>query len=704
MLSDKSGAPAERGSIVLAYQALRALAVSLVFANHLVPEALPGGFIGVDIFFVISGFLITMHLVREMEGGSFSFAGFYARRARRLLPAALTVLLATAIAVWLWLPPARIASAMNDVAAAALYVVNWRLANNSVDYFAEGAAASPVTHFWSLSVEEQFYLVWPALLLLSLHPRSPLRRMRSEHRLPVVLALVIVLSLAAVVLAPQVSRAAIYFETQSRAWEFAAGGLAALIARSHGGSVAALRHLALPSWAMLAVCGWLLGPQSGVPGFAAIPPVAATAVLLMIGDRPGIGTPAAVIRLRIVQWLGDRSYAIYLWHWPLVVIMPFALGISGHGATHIALTIALCLALSALTKPFIEDRFRFGRTGLLSRPVPALGALVLLSATVALGSYFAAGRMIERAREVAERLYALSQYPQGSCFGARAAGAEADCQHSHRLLERDFALQTWDTQIVRPPNGSLCQNPPGDERLNPCGFGRPESENPLRIALIGDSHAGMWGAALIEMARDIPLHVKGYLASSCAATLDDASFATYLTPERRPGCVKWRKAAINAVANDPSIDVVVVSGNAYNQARSFANGTWAEDDGQGFADAWRQFLAAGKRVVVMDDVPELPERLPDCLARTAASDDPCSYPAQRIPHETVFARAAAKIADDRFHFVRMRDVFCDEQKCHAVIGGIPAYMDGDHISAPLVRSLTDRLKKAVLSDGAIVAP
>lgn len=219
--------------VVASIQALRAIAVVFVVLNHFFPAHLPGGYIGVDIFFVVSGFLISSHLLRELKGGSLNFSRFYLRRARRLLPASLLVLALTCLAISLSMPSAWQVANLKDAAAAAIYGVNWWFAANAVNYFADSGVSSPVNHYWSLSVEEQFYLVWPALMYFSLRIAIARTRRTAESLIPVVIgvlmATILALSLISAILAIHHNPSAAYFLTYARAWEFAAGGLAGLM-------------------------------------------------------------------------------------------------------------------------------------------------------------------------------------------------------------------------------------------------------------------------------------------------------------------------------------------------------------------------------------------------------------------------------------------------------------------------------------------
>ncbi len=686
-------------SPIAAIQALRAFAVSWVVLDHAFPWLLPGGFVGVDIFFVISGHLITAHLIGELARGEFTFARFYLRRARRLLPAALSVLILTLIGTLWLLPPAWTAETLGGIGAAAIYGVNWWLAAHAVDYFADSGVISPVNHFWSLSVEEQFYLVWPALLwagwrLFGRRGAPALRR-----TVAALLTGVFALSLLAATLATRHDPGPAYFLTYTRAWEFALGGLSALavprLARTRGGWTRTRALSVLFGWAVLVASGWLLSPRSGVPGPVTLPVVLATAWLLIIGDGHGARPLHRVIAWAPVQRLGDISYSVYLWHWPLLILAPFALGVEALSVVQRLALLGATLILSALSWRFIETRFRSPgaaphRAGTTGRRLAAFVALSLALAGLAFGL---ARHQSGKSAEVATRLFALSQDP-APCFGARASEPGADCPASHRLADPDFALQTWASQIIALPNGTSCQSEPGEATLARCAFGAPPETATRRVALLGDSHAGMWASALGQFVATDGIRVETFLASSCPTTDAPDVFATYLAPENRAACLSLRAEATGIILNDPAIDTVIVSGNAY-QLKRWTEAGWVEDDGAGLARVWARFIAAGKRVLVIDDVPMLPWKLPDCLARPGQDAEACTHPAAEVPPETPLARAFRRLGSDRARLISFKDVFCDATTCHSIIGGIPAYMDSDHISAPLSRSLAPRLRAAL---------
>lgn len=385
-------------------QALRALAVGLVIVNHLWPERLPGGYLGVDIFFVISGYLITSHLRREIDTkGSINLARFWARRARRLLPAAILVIMFSAAVTWWLLPVTLQQSAFQQIGAAGAYVLNWLLASSSLDYFAQGSHLSPVTHYWSLSVEEQFYIFWPLLLLIGLLST----RRRPQARRPVIattFALVFIGSLLWAIWSTAAEPVAAYFQTGGRAWEFAAGGLLALVPANHRlhKTVAGAASWAL--WTIVLGCAYVYGSTTGFPGTAALVPVLATVALIWIGPAGTADwSPQRVFTFRPVQWIGDISYSLYLWHWPLIV---GAIAMFGHLTMAMKLVIlVVVVVLSWLTKRYVEDPVRFSSWSAFQRPSIVIAGTVATVALILGGSAAGAGILDTRARQAAVDLF-----------------------------------------------------------------------------------------------------------------------------------------------------------------------------------------------------------------------------------------------------------------------------------------------------------
>lgn len=384
--------------IRLDIQALRAIAVIGVLIYHINPSWLSGGLIGVDVFFVLSGYLISAHLISELQKkGKIDFASFWARRVKRLLPASMTVLLVSLVGVLLLIPDSLKNVFYRDIIGATFYVANWIFAGDSSDYFAADNAASPVLHFWSLGVEEQFYLFWPLLLVGGWFILGKIMPKSVAMSTAVLLFAIPSLSLAITMVLEK--NPAAYYVTTTRVWEFGAGALIAILLSSKF----AQRMSSSAGIRITTAFGWVLGfvtifaymvffkTEYGFPGLNAIIPVLAT-VLVLIGKPSGVLTLGDKITgLRPIQYTGAISYSIYLWHWVLLVFTPYILvgletefidggifasapqfiietlkiegtAISDLTLPHIAIIVALTFVFAGLTTKYVENPIRFSPT------------------------------------------------------------------------------------------------------------------------------------------------------------------------------------------------------------------------------------------------------------------------------------------------------------------------------------------------------
>ena len=351
-------------------QALRALAVVAVVLNHSWPGIAPGGYVGVDIFFVVSGFLITRQLVRERERtGRIALGRFYVRRARRLLPAATLVLFTVAVMTFLVVPKREWQAWFSQLAASALYVQNWAMATATTE-------PTALMHFWSLSVEEQFYLVWPLLVIAGAAAAVALQR-----SLRVVLVTIVLLVVGASFTHWMVVTAADYelgyFSTLSRAWEFAAGGLLALLP---GRLPLGQRGRAVLFWVGVVVV--VVAVVAFDPGYShalVALPVAGAAAIIVASNHGVPRSARALVESAPVQGLGGISYALYLWHWPVLIFAPLITGVPSE-SWFMVLLLAFAVALSWVTTRFVENPVR---------RVPLSGGRpatrVLIGATVVVG-------------------------------------------------------------------------------------------------------------------------------------------------------------------------------------------------------------------------------------------------------------------------------------------------------------------------------
>jgi peptidoglycan/LPS O-acetylase OafA/YrhL len=667
-------------------QALRALAVLLVVLYHFWPNRLPGGYVGVDVFFVISGFLITSHLYREVVGtGRISLARFYARRARRLLPAAMVVLFATAVASFLFLPVTRWAANAGDIVASTFYVQNWQLAARAVDYSASANAASAVQHFWSLSVEEQFYLAWPPLILLLL---AAGRRLGGVRRQSLILGGILVVTAASLgysVYATATDPAGAYFVTPTRIWELGAGAALAMwrgnnpdvmTDRPLVASRIALRWIGLAAIATAAV---FLTAASPFPGYLALLPVLGTVAVIAAGDTGPRDPLTGVVVLPPVQFLGNVSYSLYLWHWPLLVMAPFALGHPLPAMQKIGL-LAVCIALAWLTKVWVEDTAQ--RRRLLGRPMVTAAftaVAMLVVSSVAMLQQHEVGVLAGAARAH------LAASQGDACFGAgsRAPGVSG-CPD---VFGAPVSL------TPAPEDRPWFTDPACTITLVPVRVARCQFSNapPARtVALVGDSHAEHWRGALHRIARELNWKIVEVLKGGCPAT---SARVLRFDGKRMDteACHAWGQQASQIVAAEHP-DYVFTSSWAAAMTFDGAGGEPREAGIAGFSDTWTEWAHAGATVFVLRDVPSTGGRdIPECLVTHPGDPTACDSPRAVALAPDALTEAAARLHSARIRLIDMSDFFCDHATCYAAVGGAIVYWDHDHMSAQFSRSLAPYL-------------
>ena len=679
-------------------QALRALAVALVVLYHFWPNRLTGGFVGVDVFFVISGFLITSHLHREVETtGRIRLAHFYTRRARRLLPAALLVLLTSAAATVFFLPVTRLATTAGELLASALYAQNWLLASRAVDYSASQDAASTVQHYWSLSVEEQFYLLWPPLILLLL---LLARRLSPARRDLVLLGGILVVSgtsLAWSIHATRTEQAAAYFITPTRLWELGAGAALALgmrawhrraqtSTRTSGMLPVALRWLGL---AAIATAALTLSSASPFPGYVALLPVLGTVAVIAAGDTGRRDPLSHLVPLRPVQFLGDVSYSLYLWHWPAIVVLPFVLHRAPTAADKLLLLV-MSVGLAWLTKALVEDPGR--RWRLLGRPRVA-GVAVVASMLLVAATSGAIWHQVKHDENAAlARVAAAASNP---CFGAGATNPKnTGCGDPFRSPE-SLTLTGSDVWYYLDPGCRALPMPPPMEGETVCRFSdRPPTRT---VALVGDSHALHYQGALISIAKQLNWQIVEFTKGHCPVL--DAPVLEYDGTVEQPGWVDGCRQFADRVDEQLAHlkpDYVFTSGDVddmrfdQNPARSIEAGA------QGFTEVWQRWAAEGMHVVVLRDVPSTGHvSIPDCLATNLGNPVACSQPRDRALPPDAITVAAQRNSSGLIKLVDLSNEFCDQSRCYAAIGGAVVYSDTSHITTQFSRSLAPFLLQAM---------
>ncbi|MFD9003869.1 acyltransferase family protein [Streptomyces sp. NPDC059582] len=679
-----TAAPAVRHPVRLDIQGLRALAVSLVVVAHAGVRQFSGGYVGVDVFFVISGFLITSLLLRELSTThAISIRKFYARRALRLLPASTCVVVTTLIGSWLFLSKVRFEEYVGDAVSSALYAVNLRLAANGTDYLAEGSPPSPFQHFWSLAVEEQFYLLWPLLLLVSW------RLLRRRAVLAVPLAALCAGSFWLSVTVTEGSASWGYFGSHTRFWELGVGALLALSAE---------RLDRLPAWiaapmtwtglACVLLAAVRYDNDTPFPGYHALLPVLGAALVLAGGCSPAPYDAGLLLARRPAVWLGGLSYSWYLWHWPLLVIGPMAVGRTG--GVRLALAFALlALPLAWATLHLVENPVRF-HTVFRGRPNRALALGAALSAGTAVIALTASlvPPPIDSGRAAPDVRHELASAADP------AQRVEQLLETSGTSLPSNLAPALTEIKAVRSPiYRDGCHASYGGTRTPSCVYGDPASHDV--VVLFGDSHAAQWFPALDRLAR--AHHWK--LVSLTKASCKTAAVTIVHQGEPYASCDVWRDKAIARIkALRPAL-VVVSSSEAGDPVRP------TTDPGRQWTDGFRTTFdalgASGARIAVLLDTPWPKSDAVDCAALYPMRLTRCANhlpEAVQDPVRRAAVTAAAKSAGAAL--IDPRPWLCTHTgACPVLVGNILAYRDDSHLSegyaAALAPVLDDRLTDAV---------
>ncbi|QIM19296.1 acyltransferase [Leucobacter coleopterorum] len=674
-------------------QGLRALAVVLVVVFHLFPTHVPGGYIGVDIFFVISGFLITGHLLREVETrGRIRVTEFWAKRVRRLLPASLLVLVASIILTMTVMPANTRIQNYGDIGYAASYILNWRLAANSVDYLNSEFPPTLVQHYWSLSIEEQFYLVWPLLIALVIGIAALAKKPQRRFILSA-LILVGVLSLGFSVFETMRSQPSAYFVTTTRAWEFALGGLVAMIPAAR--ILPALRGLlSLIALAVITACAFLFGATTPFPGAIALIPVTATAILIWCGDSDDGSWQFAPQRLthnRVVQFLGDTSYSVYLWHWPLILAVTAVFPAAGWGWRRALLVVPVTVGLAWVTLKVVEDPIRKA-PGMLKRRSVTFGLMVVAVAAiigVCAGSSVAIQHDVKKRQTEIESLLnnenMQGEQTTGLCVGAWAILNKCPdpYRYDEALIDPTFAQEDtprrWFTEGVGKEN--CTQQRVGNFAERSCHF-PGDGKN---VLLIGDSHADQFMAPLQTIATQEGWNFRLESRTACELFVTPAAD----DDEDEIRCTEWSKQLLDSIEADPDIDVVLVIARA---DRVPAERTDAQP-------ALARLRDAGKQVIVARDTPTVgvlgPDgkvfKGPECLTAQGVVDDACSWPDTK--DLDWLTTAALELELD---VLDLHQVVCPDGTCHMVTGDLIVYSDANHLTGMFAKSFTGWLERELV--------
>lgn len=672
-------------------QGLRAIAVGLVLFYHAGAPFLPGGFVGVDVFFVISGFLITGILLKEAQGSrSISLAGFYARRAKRILPAATVVLLAVSGATILMLPRTRWDDIAGQILGSAFNVVNWVFAGSAIDYLNSDDAASPVQHFWTLSVEEQFYLLWPILLAAALyfgHGRSAATGSRNKilanwprfRRFTIIGVLAITLpSLVFSIYFTGVNPGAAYFVTTTRLWELGIGSVVAVFAPELRNMNA--KAASVVGWVGLGaivISGLFYSSATPFPGMAACLPTLGAAGVIIAGmagrDRRGVGR---ILSVAPARWVGDISYSLYLWHWPMIVIGTYLMGELGFQQGLIIVSVAIIPAYLS---------YRFVEVPLKDLKVTSGVALQSGAIAIMVTAIFAVGILLIPKPSPEAGYVPPVVMPGATATAASLTGAELLATEPATGQPKDSVGHFMPSALTASADNPAvykdgCHQSVTQAQPTACTYGEPGAA--FRVAVVGDSHAAQWVPALTRLAKENGWRVDSYTKSSCpfvgTPILAEGKQRVY------DECTAWNNSVTTALTGSDRPNLVLVTGQSYSTTgeASFA---------EGLASAWSKLRDADVPFAVLIDTPRPGIDIPECVITNSGTLTKCAVSKDKaLANGSADQRVAARSLTG-VHEVDMNEFICPAKECAPIIGNVLVYRDSNHLTATYSATLAPAL-------------
>lgn len=640
-------------------EGVRALAVLLVVFYHAKLLGVSGGYIGVDVFFVLSGFLITRQLYAGVDRrGIRELPSFYARRIKRLLPASTVVVVATVIASFLWVPAVQAKQVTWDAIYTTFYGLNYHLAIEGTSYLQQATSVSPLQHFWSLGVEEQFYVGWPLLIVLGM-----LMPLRARYVTLLGLLLIVgAMSFWYCATTTATSPSWAYFSLHTRAWELAAGGLIAL---------SSPLWTRLPRWVstlgawggmgVIIACGWMYDDRTIFPGVAAAAPVAATAMILAAGCAPRHHSIERLLGEPAIQGVGKISYSWYLWHWPMLVIVPFIAGGALDWPRRLEI-VGLSLVFAVLSYHVVENPVR----NLQRLNFEWMRTTVALAGVVIACAVIASNMIVTTGTGLAAQAVTIASDSRADKKVAAALGDALTLKKAPRNLTPPVDKAGDDY-----PLGCITeiQETSPTKVVGSCYLG---AETGPRIGLFGDSHAQQWATGLDKAARKLGYKLVVRTKSACPAV--DMTVYNSLLKREYTECDVWRPAAVQQMIDARPKYVIMSQADAIAGSDT-PDREWASAT----VRTIEKFTRAGIKVIFFLDTPLIPVNVPQCVGENldqvqkcglgpAAQQKRYAYPTRHAAVSKAARKAGATV-------VEPSRWLCTKQGCPPIVGNILVYRD-----------------------------
>ena len=629
-------------------EGLRAIAALLVAFYHIWLDNVSGG---IDVFFVVSGFLITTSLLNRYERtGKIDFFSYILNLAKRLFPLAFTVLFFTTIASILFLPQILWLQTLKEIIASALYIENWQLARNAVDYLAQNNEASPVQHFWAMSVQWQFYFIWPILLIFSIILAKYIFKKTIQMAFLITLISVFSLSLIYSIYLTAQNQPWAYFDTFTRVWEFGLGGIIALIISKISLQKSISTFMGWLGLIGLISCGMILQVGNIFPGYAALWPTLCAVFIILAGNQGGSFGVHRLLSNKLLVQFGGISYGFYLWHWPILIFYFTITGFEQVNVLHGLMIIIASIVLSYLSTNFIEKPYRTNQA-LSNFKITFFSVCFAMPVLMlSVGWYYSLG-IIEQPNTV----YANEDYP----------GARVFASNSQEEFVNDFEqfaptpLQVRNDLPIAYFDG--CHQVKGAPEMIKCDYGATEDWT-YTVALVGGSHALQWLPALLSFAEEDNIKVVNYTKAECRFTLDE---------DVTDDCALWNEDVINSLTSEKP-DLVFTNADVGKEQMPTVP--------TGYLAMWKLLEEANMEVFGIRDNPWMGFDIPYCVDTNGATSDECIVERDKvILSDSPWSQLAEKPAN--VHYTDLNDYICDEDYCNPVEGNVLVYRDDNHLSA-----------------------
>jgi peptidoglycan/LPS O-acetylase OafA/YrhL len=704
-----------KGGYRLDIEGLRGLTLLAILLFHVDMPGVSGGFVGPDIFFIISGFVITGQLWKEVStAGNLSLRRFYAGRARRLLPVSAFVGVVTVIASVILLPPLEVRGVIGDGIACALYVGNYRFALQGIDYFAADRPPSPFQHYWTLGVEEQFYLIWPVMIIATAwlvrraHRRSDASATPSKRPYLVLLVLVTVASFVLSLVATRAAAPMAYFSLPTRAWDLAIGCLLALTTGPW--SRLPKRAAAIIGWAGLALivlaCN-IFSPATPYPGTAALLPMVGTVLVLGAGCAASLQGAGRILAWAPMRAMGRLSYSWYLWHWPVLILAPAVLG-HPLGLAGRLTAVLFSGGLAWLTLRLIENPLRYatalrrspfaslavgglatavaacvGIAALVLVPAPVGRSLAAQTLTGTLGPPLVGGN-IDQYNAAIRRAYAQVQ---------AAVAASADLNDVPSNLDPPLADAAAEAKQRIYFNGCL---------RNYQEIGQPEcamadTASTTTVALVGDSNAAMWTPGVERVATQRHWRLEMMAKGGCP--LLDLPIFSHVLHKDFTDCYQWRAEITARLRTEHPKLIVLSMTRTYGERFGFKSGFTSYDPAYlaSLTRSVQQLRNSGAQVLVLGPIPYPQSNVPTCLSGHLDDATACSALRSAAVDDAGIAAESAAVKAGGGQYADLTELFCTAERCPGIVGITPVYLDRYHetleyaaMMAPVLGTLADR--------------